>query len=254
MGKLSIISAAATMALAVSTAAVMAPPTVTVNSVTAKWGPVTGGSNVNYVPAGGGDPAEVRWGTGGVQSGYKSQSNAPTGNHSSDDVFDLGTFTHFNQPIDSGTSITKAVLTLTFNVTFGGGGASEIFDSVYNFEHWETDNRPQGGFCANGQVNNYGVNGNGCADRVRPTQKLAQSKEFEFEDGTYYMTITGFLLEGNDVSEFWTKEETNNHATIRASFTHTPNVIPLPAAAWLLIGGLGCLGAAARRRSSKAPV
>jgi hypothetical protein len=60
---------------------------------------------------------QINWGipAGGTQSGYRFDgvTPPPSGPFGAGTSFDLGTFTHFNQPIQSGTSITGATLNLT---------------------------------------------------------------------------------------------------------------------------------------------
>lgn len=242
-----------------------------ITSVGAAWGPITGGTGITYTPGQpqGGPEAEVRWGTpsgGSAKSGYNFTGvGTPTGWTGTDVDFELGDFTHFNNPISSGTSITQAVLTLTFGVDFrldGGTATSKTFSASYLFKHDETSNGSEDWWgnwsnpstCANGP-NGDGVNSNGCSDNVKVF--LNQGQEHAFDDGEgneYFLSITGFLLGGNVVNDFWTKEEADSTAALYARFTANPNVapIPLPAAAWLLIGGIGAIGAVSRRRKAAA--
>lgn len=252
------ISAVAALAIGVSTVAVMAAPTVTIKGIAAAWGPIDGGSNLQHemTPAHG---TGIYWGTGNnidSKSGYSFKSiSTPAGPYEADDAqsFALGDFWHFNRPITAGTAITSAVLTLTFNVDFHDGDGNFVtnatdFRSVFRFDHDETDNGANP--CKYGGTNNP-VNANGCADLVSVGQFTNDSNYYEDETGKYYLSITGFLYNNAEFTSFLTKEDADNKAVLMAKFTADPNVIPLPAAAWLLIGGLGCLGVAARRRGSK---
>jgi hypothetical protein len=77
------------------------------------------------------------------------------------------------------------------------------------------------------------------------------------------MQITGFLLNGVTVTDFWTKEEAANSADLMAKFTKvrdlpppppppvpaTPVPVPLPASGLLFLAGLAGLAMTKRRRS-----
>lgn len=265
---------------AMAGAAFAAPiPLAQLTSVHAAWGPLTGGTGVVYNPVGGGSTAEVRWGNtnnnqnpNNIKSGYEF-AGAPTSGPAveADDDFHLGDFTHFNYPIGAGSSITAAVLTLTFGVTYsidnGGNWVTPEAPIVlkYRFDHDETSNGSLSGGvwgnptnCANGP-NGVGINDNGCSDNVKVGLVAGQDENFAFKDAdghAYFLSITGFVtgLGGAPVNDFWTRENDDTQAQLWARFTADPNVapIPLPAAAWMLIGGLGALGAVARRRKAAA--
>src|SRR5690242_4623046 len=77
--------------------------TVTVTSVAGTWSNVIGGTNVHIT---GVDPTTLSWGTGGTSSYvFDGSAPPPQGPYAPGSSFTLGTFTHNNQPIDSGTSI-----------------------------------------------------------------------------------------------------------------------------------------------------
>lgn len=163
----------------------------------------------------------------------------------------MGQFTHHNFPISAGTAITSASLDVTFDFYLGSDSGNVMSrTSQFVFDHWETTNADSP--CADGGANGVGVNGAGCADRVLPATNPSSSETFTVVEGdtthTYVFAVTGFDIG----SQFWTSENKSNHATLNAMFTHEsyiqPAPVPLPAAAGLLVAGLGALSVAGRRR------
>ncbi|MEM8579922.1 MAG: VPLPA-CTERM sorting domain-containing protein, partial [Pseudomonadota bacterium] len=64
----------------------------------------------------------------------------------------------------------------------------------------------------------------------------------------YVLTFSGFKV-GDDIFEsFITQERENNEATLTAKL----EAVPLPAAGWLLVAGLGGLAAMKRRKKARA--
>lgn len=248
----------AASALALATGAVNAAQ-LDVTSVVAKWVSATGGNNVKFDPKGWEGPKEtatVSWGLGGgTQSGYVFSGIAPSGPWDAEEKFDLGTFIHNNYPINSGSSITSATLEVTFSFYLDGNKDEKYTrNSWFLFDHWETPNsdRP----CANGGANNKGINGNGCADRVMVSTLAEYAETFTLLDADGVEREYAFAVSGFDIGdEFWTRENASNKAGLKAYYTYAENLIapapiPLPAAGWLLMGGLGALGVARRRRKA----
>ena len=238
MSWLKSIAAAAVVAMAATAGSAA---TLTINSVTGVW------TNLNpAVGISGGGTNEIRWGKskGSGKSGYRFDGNAPPPFVANEGIaFDLGKFTHFNNPI-TGTDLSSADLKVTINVAGFGN-----ITSTYSFAHWETPNGANP--CANGGANGSGVNANGCADRVTATLNLGQTDVFQIGGINYVFDVSGFLNGGVLLNEFWTKEKRNNMAILQGSFvTRNSVVIPLPAAGWLLIGSLGVLGAFKRRKKA----
>ena len=247
------IALAASASLLAMTGAAFATPVVKLTSAVGTWTSVNPANTTDLTGVG---TSSVRWGspqTSAGQSGYDFITGAPTSSYNVETNFQLGEFVHVNRPLwDSGTtppSINSAKLRVDWTMDFDDGGT--VYDlighSVFDFTHFETPNDASP--CANPSADNSA----GCADRVTLSQNINESFSFEHLENTYFLSILGFQdADGNEFTEFWTKENAENSAFLRASFTTTPNVapIPLPAAAWMLIGGLGALGAVARRRKS----
>src|SRR5690606_19408516 len=127
---------AAALAIASGTAAAVP---VTLNVVTGTWSDVVGGKNVQYLDGGN----EIRWGgktKSTDKSGYRFEANPnlPV-TFDTADTFSLGTFTHFNEPIPTGTAITSATLNVATELDILG---TSIADGPYQFSfgHNETLN------------------------------------------------------------------------------------------------------------------
>ncbi|SMQ60375.1 type I secretion C-terminal target domain (VC_A0849 subclass) [Devosia lucknowensis] len=113
-----------------------------VANVIAEWTGLSGGTSVKYYDRDGdGKNDEVRWGGGGQQSGYGFVDNSPASLNDllTDKLFSLGKFTHYNQTIDAGTSISGATLKVNFTVLING--VPRIVGPItLTFAHNETPN------------------------------------------------------------------------------------------------------------------
>uniref|UniRef100_UPI00332B26D0 beta strand repeat-containing protein n=2 Tax=Gammaproteobacteria TaxID=1236 RepID=UPI00332B26D0 len=121
-----------------------------IGGVQAEWKTVTGGANVvrfdGDIGSGGEDNDsaldQVRWGvTNGAKSGYGFMDNdgALNGEVVLNQDIVLGTFTHYNYPINSGSSITAATMDVVFNVIDSFGNVTAVTLKL-NFAHNETPN------------------------------------------------------------------------------------------------------------------
>ena len=124
-----------------------------VSGIEASWSSsrVTGGTNIKTFDGdwntGGEDNDsardQLRWGTtdNSKQSGYGFMDNdaALNGQLALNQDIILGTFTHYNYPIDSGTAITAASMQITFSVTDAYGVTTPV-TLMLNFSHNETPN------------------------------------------------------------------------------------------------------------------
>lgn len=255
---LSTLCAASALALTVGAADAA---TVTITGITGTWVDTDPNQTWQNSISGTGT-SQIRWGTpssGSDKSGYNFNKAATSFTAAQDDEFKLGQFEHLNYPI-TGTSITAATLQVVFSFMLEGETTARQLTSKFLFAHNETTNNENP--CANGASNYSDVNANGCADQVTVSTLVDGSETIELvdEDGStreYAFDILGFKQGGMTINEFWTVEKQKNSADLYARFTYAENInvppvapVPLPAAGFLLLGGLGAMGAVARRRKS----
>jgi hypothetical protein len=237
--------------LPIAAAAALALPAlagqVTLSNIRGTWSDAIPAANATYFNGNSANP-QVRWGTGGPQSGYNFGAvagplvyNLPPNTP----IFSLGTFEHLNFPINAGTSITSVKLKVTANVDIDGNDQGDK-DFFFDFTHNETPNG------ANPCANPAGPNENGCADSVKVAYNN-QSDVFEIDGDEYTLNVFGFkkTVDGNPFTEWWTAEGKKNSAFLAANITLVEDVGPpdeIPEPGTLALAGLAMMGLAAARR------
>lgn len=223
---------------------------ISFSNISATWLSPTGGSGISYSGQGT-DDAAIFWGTGGGQkSGYRFESDLPFITVDTDTqmsgITSIGSFTHYNYPINSGSGINGVKLQLTMDVNVDGTLVQGV-NFVYAFNHWETPNSSNP--CANGDPHGSGINNNGCADNVS-VNFLQESGFFTINDIEYALDVRGFLVGDDPATSFWTRENATNIAELRGQVVlrSVAGAVPEPATWAMMIGGLGLVGASMRRR------
>ncbi|OHY91954.1 hypothetical protein BI375_21255, partial [Vibrio rotiferianus] len=164
-----------------------------VGGIEAAWSSVEGGTNTSVFDSNDNDSAndQLRWGTtddSDPQSGYGFIDNDLGLNGElplNEDVI-LGTFTHFNNPISSGTAITGATLSVSFELvdTYGN---RQLVELDIEFDHNETPNDV------------------GTGDDIVTITSTAAT--FNFDGKEYSVEVVGFKdVNGNVVTSINTSE------------------------------------------------
>lgn len=213
-------------------ASMVSAATVEIASIMGVWD--------NTVTAGGGTASGegtsfITFGnTSGTQSGYDFAATSTP--FTAGNPFDLGVSTHDNFVIYGG-SLQSADLLVNVMGTIDGTAFS--LAPIFSFMHDETTNSTP--------CNPVGATV--CPDVVTfaNAQDLSEIVNVGGEDFT--VTIEGFQVGGSLVSAFTTEEGQSNSATLVASIS-APAPVPLPAAGWGLLMGIGALGAMRRRKAT----
>ena len=200
-----------------------------------------GGDNVNDSAAGA--STSIDWGdaaTNNGQSGYVFDVfSGGNFNVNTPGLFQIGTFTHRNQPVYSD-AIDSVDLMISGSLTFdnGAGGMTTSNGTLFtaSFSHFEPVNYPQyGGPCES--PNGIAGGGTPCAD-VAYIDTTSSSM--------IAVVLSGFMSGGTAIDFLISPENGNNSAILYGNFAPGRTAVPLPAAARLFLSAIG--GAGALRR------
>ncbi|WP_421216356.1 choice-of-anchor K domain-containing protein [Aeromonas jandaei] len=164
-----------------------------VSGVDANWVSWSGGSYVKARDSDDVNPGkdQIRWGGGNNPSGYGFMDNdaALNGSIPINEEIKLGTFTHYNNPIDY-SAISAATMEVTFSVMDSMGRMTQVTVTI-NFNHNETPN-------------------NWSDPRDIITIGTATAS-FNFEGKVYSLEVLGFRdAGGNVVKTIYTNENASN--------------------------------------------
>lgn len=242
----------------VSTAGMAA--VVTINSVSGEWTSTSPTPVYGFNESSSGSYAEINWGsavTPGYQSGYSFEGLIPPPvevNTATNAQYDLGVFTHNNYSLWAkvpwgAASINSANLNVNFDISIDG--SNYALSQVYSFAHHETPNQ---GSCYYGGSAGSGINGtSGCNDQVTAVLNEGLSETVIIDGMEYTFDISGFRHGDEVFSFFHTQEGRANEAILVGELvvTEVPSV-PLPAAGWLLLAGVGGMATMSRRKRRSA--
>jgi hypothetical protein len=180
-----------------------------------------------------------------AQSGYVFDGISLADNFSTTDAtFVFAKATHHNGEVWSNSATLASV---DFNLEIKGKIEGQDFSlsAMFRLFHNETINPAP--VCALG-------GSQPCLDGVGIVGGIASSLPVVVGNMSYTFVLEGLVesLNGPVVTSFFTEEFAQNSAMLRARLdAHElpPQVVPLPAAVWMLLAGVGGLAAVARRRT-----
>ncbi|MDB9377527.1 THxN family PEP-CTERM protein, partial [Nodularia sphaerocarpa] len=205
----------ATLSLLLANAIPAVAANLTLNSVTGSWtNPIGGGGTVNGVGTN-----EIRWGTPALfaseQSGFKFDGAAPpSASISTENNFLLGTFTHFNFPVNGGANAVD--LDVSLNI-----GSIQNFKYTFNIQ--ETSNGLFLSSCPSFQISNTP-----CDDRITFGSGFTD-RTFFIDEEEYTLQLAGFSSTAdslNPISSLVTEERRASTAFLFGRITTPVNNEP----------------------------
>ena len=226
------------LVLAVAGRANAAP--IVISNIIGGWQNADPAPNATVANQAGQAVDSVRWGTGGAaQSGYDFDPADNPVNYSLGNPFALGLFTHFNQSVSAGTSISS----VDYGFGFTTDGVPTSLSDIFHFDHNETNNEDP---CPSPSGNNP------CDDIVTLSSVNLNSLITSGPD-QFFFNLIGFSTDGGltTTAQFFSPENGSHSATLYGRLTSQPIVNPLgntPEPASILLVGTGMAFAARRLR------
>ena len=204
---------------------------INLSSSTGVWTSVTGGSSVTGVGTN-----QVRWGqpvTGNGQSGLGFVGSAPTVSLPFNTNFILGTLSHYNYPVNSGTAASGANLQISLTFTNAGQTVTPTFSYGFNID--ETTNQGTVGACDSAKQ----ISSVPCDDIITPNDPRPQT--FTLNNRRYQVTISGFSTNtdgSSPLEKFTTTERLKSDAYLVGQLTDmtAPNPVPWETDALSVVG------------------
>jgi len=213
---------------------------LTLASSSGTWSNVVGGGGVVYnVTPSDALPGEkqVRWGDPSAPVTARSGlgfTGVGLTNFNTDQIFEVGTLRHFNNPIPRSTAVSAVDLGITLD--FSTPSVNQSFN--FNFLVDETPNTPPCKY----------PGATICPDKISFSNAVS-SNSFQIDGVDYTLELLGFSNTpgGTPVNEFISEEDRTNSTKLFAKIT--TKSVPEPAS----LAGLGLLGIyfVARRQSQK---
>ncbi|MGI1664163.1 VPLPA-CTERM sorting domain-containing protein [Palleronia sp. KMU-117] len=189
-----------------------------------------------------------------AQSGYVFDGITPADAFSTtDSTFVFAKATHFNGEVWTNSATLASVdfkLDISGRITAPDSSGTKDFSLSAMFRLFHNETLNPAPVCALGGPQP-------CGDGVSIVGGIASSLPVVIGNMSYTFVLEGLVasLNGPVVTSFFTKEFEQNSAMFRArldaqELPPPPPVVPLPAAVWMLLAGVGGLVAVARKRPS----